>query len=119
MIYSIPNFHGIHPYEILHLIIPYRIKLLLANGTWLIVKSWVGWYRDVLVLGIGSGERRSKCSSCYIGGGIYERSVLRIVARFDPFLNCLVGDYAETNDGMTYQLIDVPAPILAPFGRVR
>lgn len=101
MIYSIPNFHRIHPHKILNLVIPNHIKLLLANRTRLVSESWIGWYRDVLVLGICSGERRSKCSSCSVGGGICERSILRVIARFDPF-----------------QLINVPAPILAALGGV-
>ena len=66
MIYSIPNLHRIHPYEVLNLVIPYHVKFLLANGTWLIGKSWVRRYRDVLVLGVGGRERCSKCSSCGI-----------------------------------------------------
>ena len=118
MIYSIPNFHRIHPHKILNLVIPNHIKLLLANRTRLVSESWIGWYRDVLVLGICSGERRSKCSSCSVGGGICERSILRVIARFDPFLDFLVGGYVEIHIGMTHQLINVPAPILAALGGV-
>lgn len=87
MIYSIPNLHRIHPHKILNLVIPNHIKLLLANGTRLVSKSWIGRYRNVLVLWICSGERRSKCGSCSIGRGICERSILRVIARFDPFLD--------------------------------
>ena len=118
MIYSIPNLHRIHPYKILDLIVPYHIKFLLANGTWLVGKSWVGWYRYVLVLGICSGKRRCMCSSCCIGVCLCEWSILRIVARFDPFLNSLVRENVGMYSGMTYQLINVPASILAPLGRV-
>ena len=106
MIYSIPNSYCIHPYKVLNLVIPYHIKFLLANGTWLVGKSWVGWYRDVLVLGIGSGERCSKCSSCCVRGGICERSILGVVARFNPFLECSVGEICrdnEWNDSPTHQ----------------
>ena len=118
MIYSIPNLHRIHPNKILNLVIPYHIKLLLTNGTWLIGKSWVGWYRNVLVFGVGSSQRCSNCSSRCIRGGIRERSILGVVARFDPFLDDSVGKDVTIHKGMTYQLINVPAAILAPLGRV-
>ena len=72
----------------------------------------------MLVLGIGSGERCGECSSGCIRGGICERSILRIVARFDPFLICLVGEYEGSSNGMTHQFINVPASILASLGRV-
>lgn len=91
MINSSPDFHRIHPYKVLDFVIPYHIELLLANRTWLIGKSWVGWYRDVLVLRIGCSERCSKCSSCGIGGGICKWSILRIVTRFNPFLDFFSG----------------------------
>lgn len=90
MIYPIPDLHRIHPYEILNLVIPYHIKLLLANGTWLVGKSWVGWDRDVLILGVSSGQRSGKSGSCCIRGVICEPSILRIVPRFDPLLVRLV-----------------------------
>lgn len=91
MINSSPDFHRIHPYKVLDFVIPYHIELLLANRTWLIGKSWVGWYRDVLVLRIGCSERCSKCSSCGIGGGVCKWSILRIVTRFNPFLDFFSG----------------------------
>ena len=70
MIDSVPNFHRIHPYEILNFIIPYHIKLLLANGTWLIGERWVGRYWNVLILRVGRGKRCGKCSLCCIGRSI-------------------------------------------------
>ena len=118
MIHSVANFHRIHPYKVLYLIIPYHIELLLANGTWLIGKSRVRWYGDMLVFGVSSGKRCSKCSLRCIGGSICERSILRVVARFDPFLDHSVGESAAFHSGMTYQLIDVPAAVLATLGRV-
>ena len=80
MIYSIPNFHRIHPHKILGLVIPYHIELLLTNRTWLVGKRWVRRYWDVLVLGIRSGQRCSKCSSRCIRGGIREWRILSVVA---------------------------------------
>lgn len=118
MIYSIPNLHRIHPHKVLNLVIPYHIKLLLANGTWLIGKSWVRWYRNVLIFGVSSSQRCSKCSSRGIRGGIYERSILGVVARFDPFLDDSVGEHVTIRKGVSYQLINVPATILTPLGRV-
>ena len=118
MIHSVPNFHSIHPYKVLGLIIPYHIELLLANGTWQIGKRWVRWDRDVLVLRVSGGERCSKCSLCYIGRGIYERSIFRVVAGFDPFLYYSVVEYVALPSGVTYQFIHVPAAILTTLGRV-
>ena len=109
MINSVPNFYRIHPYKILNLIVPHHIKLLLADGTRLVGKRWVGWYGNVLVLGVGSGERCGKgCSRC-IRGGIRERNILRVVARFDPFLNYSMGEIYEVTvrlrtNSSTYQL---------------
>lgn len=72
----------------------------------------------MFVLGVSSGERCGKSSSCCIGRGVCELSVLRVVARFDPFLDYLVGQDLEIDSGTTYQLINVPASILASLGRV-
>ena len=56
MIYSIPNSHRIHPHKILSLVIPYHIKLLLANRAWLAGKRWVRRDWNVLILGVRSGQ---------------------------------------------------------------
>lgn len=72
----------------------------------------------MLILRVGSGERCSKCSLRCIGGGICERSILRVIAGFDPFLEYSVRVDAEIQRRKTYQLIDVPAAILTSLGRV-
>ena len=112
MIDPVTDFNCIHPHEVLRLIIPHRVKLLLAYWTRLVSESRVRGSGNVLLLWISSRKGSGQCGFDCRGGSICERSIFGVVARPDPFLaqtsinaQCILGGshnlpvHRRTNSG--------------------
>ena len=119
MIDPITDFNCIHPHEVLRLIIPHRVKLLLAYWTRLVSESRVRGSGNMLLLWISSRKGSGQCGFDCRRGSICERSIFRVVARPDPLLAQTSINAQRIPGGLiTYQFIDVPTPALPPLGRL-
>ena len=87
MVYSTANPHGVHPDEILRLVIPRRLKLLLADGAGERDQNSIIGNRNIFILGIILGRcGRSLSLGSFCTVRCFVLTVFIVIPVFDPAL---------------------------------